>query len=381
MASPILSKVKHHLNEFALRAFAIRHRKGKILIVHGKNSYSSSGAKRLLERRFSKNETIEWSAFSPNPRLEELLAGLAVARRVNPSLIVGAGGGTALDLAKMIAVFSSMAPGTELAFIQERKTPLKRDVELLLVPTTSGSGSEATHFAVVYIGEKKYSVSGRVLLPDFAYVDWKLCTSAPSVQKANSGIDALAQAIESLWSLKSSRRSRRYARHALRLISRSLVKYVTCGDADSAREMAQGSHLAGKAINISETTAAHALSYGITSKLNLPHGNAVALTLGPLIDHIEMGLSSLDSKARLRLSATLRRVRRELGFSPHLTATEEIQNLLSNLGLRESLSSAGLKSDKELEGLADAVNVERLNNTPVPLHRASILGMLQKSFT
>src|SRR5207248_4789041 len=125
----------------------------------------------------------------------------------------------------------------------------------------------------------KYSVCHEFLLPDIAIVDPILTHKMSPRLTAITGMDALSQAIESYWSIHSTEESKGYAREAIRIIVDQLPKAVNEPTNDSRLAMARASHLAGKAINVTRTTAPHALSYALTSRFGVPHGQAVSLTL------------------------------------------------------------------------------------------------------
>ena len=151
--------------------------------------------------------------------------------------------------------------------------------KLIAIPTTSGSGSEATHFAVVYVGGEKFSVAHPIyMLPNVVVLNPSLTYSMDSYQTALSGVDAFAQAMESYWSVNSTEESKKYSIEALELIIEHLPLAVNYND-NSRDIMLHAANLAGKAINIAKTSGAHAISYVLTSKFNIPHGQAVALTL------------------------------------------------------------------------------------------------------
>ena len=109
--------------------------------------------------------------------------------------------------------------------------------------------------------------------------------NSPKYLKACTAFDAYCQAIESYWAVKSTPISRKYARKAIEICRDNIVNYINTNDSIYAGKMAQASNLAGKAINISRTTAAHAMSYSITSKYGIPHGHAVALNIGKLMEY------------------------------------------------------------------------------------------------
>lgn len=375
-------KTRFALNSsrFRLRSEFKSHDGRPVLLVRGANSYRSSGAEALVQSVVSNQELVEWAEFSPNPSIEELRVGLDIARELKPSLILGIGGGSAMDLAKMISALWERQDGDEVRVALEGETLDSRSSRLVLLPTTSGSGGEATHFGVLYVDGKKYSLAGPALLPDLAIVDWRLTQSATPVQKANSGIDALCQAIESTWAQRASHQSRRLARRAIGMIAPSLQEFVFENSASSARAMSKGSNLAGRAINISQTTASHALAYKLTSHFSVPHGNAVGLTIGALMDFLQNESSRLELHQRNLLHRRIRTIRARLRFDSSETATTGFRKLLESLGLPETLKAVGVEEQSDIELLADSVNPQRLENNPIPLSRSDIIQILEMSW-
>jgi alcohol dehydrogenase class IV len=352
----------------------------RVLLVCGGRSFEASGAARMLPELERVAEVRRWSDFAPNPDAADLLRGLGLVDTLAPDLVLGVGGGSAMDQAKLLAGFAGITDRTKLEeVIRAGDRVTGRAPGLVLAPTTSGSGSEATHFAVVYLGDEKFSVAGDPLRPDAVILDPALSRSGSRYQRAASGIDAVAQAIESLWAAGATPASRRWARHALRLLLPAIESYVNRPDDRSARAMAVGSHLAGRAIDISRTTAAHALSYAITKRYGVSHGHAVALTLGAFIAlHADAPAGRLrpgvDPAAhRLGMSEVLHR----LGAADGAGARAQFGRLLDRLGLPARLSQVGVATQEARWGLVEAVNVERLGNNPVaftPEQLAAIVG-------
>ncbi|GAB3993047.1 phosphonoacetaldehyde reductase [Glycomyces albus] len=257
----------------------------RALLVRGKRSFTESGAHRLLPGLERVAKVEQWSDFAPNTDAADLEAGLRLVEQFDPDLIVAVGGGSAMDMAKLLCAYRGTTDGEALReHIREGAAVTGRDMRLVLAPTTSGSGAEATHFAVVYIGDKKFSIAGPAMLPDTVVLDPALTVSGSRYQRATSGIDAVAQAVESLWAAGATEASRGFAREALGLLLDAAENFATRPDPSSSRAMALGAHLAGRAIDLSKTTAAHALSYGITKRHGLSHGHAVAVTLGAFIE-------------------------------------------------------------------------------------------------
>jgi alcohol dehydrogenase class IV len=355
----------------------------RVLLVCGGRSFEASGAARMLPELERVAAVRRWSEFAPNTDAADLAAGLAIAAEFRPDLVLGVGGGSALDIAKLLTGYlGRVEPRHVEVAIRGGDRVTGRPVRLVLAPTTSGSGSEATHFAVVYIGDEKFSVGGDPLRPDVAILDPALSLSGSAYQRATSGIDAVAQAIESLWAAGATDASRRWARHALRLLLPAIETYVTDPDERSARAMAIGSHLAGRAIDISRTTAAHALSYGITKRFGVSHGHAVALTLGAFLEEHstappEQLQPGIDPATHAEAMAE---ILTRLGAGYGQAARERFVALLRRLGLEPSLSGIGAGSRDDRLALAEGVNAERLGNNPVPFTPARLAQLVQETY-
>jgi alcohol dehydrogenase class IV len=204
----------------------------------------------------------------------------------NPSqAVLAIGGGSVLDIAKAV---------------------IHHCIETLLpvpffaaAPTTAGSGSEATHFAVVYKQGKKISLVHPDLMPKVVFLDPLLTYSLPAYQTAVSGIDVFAQAVESYWNKNVSEESKQFAVDSISTWKECFVKAVTGPDPVAREKMLLAAYLAGKAINITRTTGPHALSYYLTVNHGVPHGQAVALFLPVFFFYNEPSaeLYSLDRKS------------------------------------------------------------------------------------
>jgi alcohol dehydrogenase len=354
----------------------------RVLLVTGTRSFEASGAERLLPGLEAVAQVRRWNGFRPNTDSQDLVAGLQIVEDFVPDLVLAVGGGSAMDMAKLLCAYQGMT-GTEqvLDAIRTGNKIERRQLALVLVPTTSGSGAEATRFAVVYIGDDKFSIAGPAMLPDAVVLDPTLTTSGSPYQRATSGIDAVAQAIESLWATGATDRSRGFARQALRLLLPNIETFVNEGGAEASRRMALGSHLAGRAIDISRTTAAHALSYGITKGYGVSHGHAVALTLGPFIeshaaaapDDLQPGVD--PDRHREVLSEVLHR----LGAADATEVHERFTSLLRRIGLEPSLGAVGVEDAQQRDALVNGVNVERLGNNPVPFDEAGLTAILVRA--
>jgi alcohol dehydrogenase class IV len=251
---------------------------------------------------------------------------------------------------------------------------------MIAVPTTSGTGSEATHFAAIYVDGKKVSVSHPMLRPWAAILDERLHRAMPRPLAAVTGLDALGQAMESLWAVGSTEESRVYAAAGLKLIAGSLVASGVEADADARRAMMLGAHLAGRAINISKTTASHAMSYQLTQRFGIAHGHGVALTLG----HVAAANAEV-AEGECIDPRGVEHVRRwvQEGASILGCAPEElpgfIAGLVEQLGLPPTLAEAGVPGEA-LNSLSEAIDPTRMGNNPRRLSLDESRALLRRAF-
>lgn len=351
----------------------------RALLVSGRRSFETSGASAMLPDLESVAKVHRWSDFAPNTDSADLRSGLRIMREFEPDVVIGVGGGSAMDMAKLLCGFRDVVDDQVLENIRSGFNTATRHGHLVLVPTTSGSGAEATHFSVVYIGDDKYSIGGNAMRPNVIALDPTLAVSGTRYQRATSGIDAVCQAIESLWAVGATDRSRHFARTALRVLMPAIERFVNDPDPQSSRAMCIGSHFAGRAIDISRTTAAHALSYGITKAYSVSHGHAVALTLGAFLEaHAEADADRLHSGISTDRHATsMATILGALHARDGRQARQVFEALLERVGIDPRLSAAGVAGTQERRALAESVNAERLGNNPVAFDTRQLESLLQ----
>ena len=334
-----------------------------LLLVTGKNSYESCGAKEFLATLLADFQVTVFDKFSPNPTSVEVLAGAEVCASESCELIIAVGGGSCIDVAKAIKAVQGNLP--RALGIMRGDIPLEKNLlPLIAVPTTAGTGSEATHFSVIYIEGKKYSLAAENLLPEIAILDAIFTDSLPAYITACTAFDALCQAIESYWAKGATMQSKGYAEKSIQLLWPRLLGVVNAPTNELRESVLLAANYAGKAINISKTTAPHALSYTITSLSGLPHGHAVALTLGNFF--------SIHANAEC---APLHLVMQDLFEMLGVADAEE-----ARLAWYSAMQACGLSTDvSELDSAAiiAGVNVERLGNHPIALDEEMLLSAFQ----
>lgn len=342
---------------------------GAILLVTGKQSYELSGANKIIEQWARNRQTVRFSEFSINPKIEDAIRGAELARRHKIQAIVAIGGGSVLDMAKLIKTFFH-SPGDEYGLARGKQTLSDPDLPLVAIPTTAGSGSEATHFAVVYIGAEKYSLASKFLLPDAVILDGKLVQSGSKYQKTCNALDALAQGIESFWACGSTNESRNHSTRALSGIWDLINSYVhsNCTD-QTSQKMLEAAHFAGKAINISKTTAAHAWSYALTGGYGIPHGHAVWMTLPSIFRaHYNAPMDQvIDPRGFEHHTEIMQSLCTILDLDPTKDLEELLKQRLHDLEIASDFSSFGIVTKRDRQAICENVNMERMNNNPIKL--------------
>lgn len=332
----------------------------RVLVVGSKRAVKNSRILSALEGK----EVECFSNFSQNPELTKIITGISTWEKFKPDLVIAIGGGTALDVAKSINILA-IQEGDVQNIITNKKTLKNSDIPLVAIPTTAGSGSEATHFAVVYIDGEKYSLTHSSMLPSYVILDVSLLDGISSQQAAYSGIDALCQAIESMWAVNANEESKRYSSEAIILIRESILGAVKGGSSESKTKMMRAAYLAGKAINISKTTASHAMSYALTKKFGVVHGQAVSVTLPELFIY-NSNVSNTDVNHPGGVNG-VNEIITELCNLFEVDTPEEFTSvfhtLMQSISLSTQLRSLGIP-EESIPDLANSVSIERASNNP-----------------
>ena len=299
-----------------------------------------------------------FDAFTPNPRYEDVLRGVEAFRREACDAVVAVGGGSSLDVGKCVKLFCRMPPGADCL----SQAPQENGVPLVAVPTTAGTGSESTHFAVVYVRGEKRSVASPAARPNLAILDADALDTLPLYQKKCTLLDALCQGIESAWSVRSTEESRALALRAVRGVLGAMDGSLR-NQSGANEALLLAANLAGQAIDCTQTTAGHAMSYKLTSLFGLPHGRAVALCLPHVL---RWALDHPETCTEPRLWAHVRGVLCDVAREMGCRSAEELPCRLWNLQAALFRGERGENFRPEaLETLVHSVNPERLANNPV----------------
>ncbi|MFX0028188.1 MAG: phosphonoacetaldehyde reductase [Candidatus Hermodarchaeota archaeon] len=352
-----------------------------VFCITGNSPLEQNNIDKILQIIKKKCSIFHYNDIKPTPTIEGVNQALDLFKKGNYDLIIAMGGGSVLDIGKAVSVFSTNKGKIE-DFLLKKLSLRREGTPLILVPTTAGTGSEATHFAVIFINNIKYSLADEKLIyAKYVIVDPELTYSLPKKVTAYTGMDALSQAIESYWNINSTDESKRYAKRAIKLIMNNLVKAVHNPDKKSRSKMALAANNAGKAINLTKTTACHAISYPITYYFKVPHGHAVALTLPSMfLFNSEVHEDDvLDSRGLYYVKGIMKELISLLGVSSFNEAKVKINDLVKVIGLETRLSDLGIKTKEEIEIIIkNGFNPERVKNNPRLLTESQLRHILQE---
>lgn len=351
----------------------------KIFIITGANSYKSLNFKDMIERLGI--ERVYFTDFTPNPKYEQICKGIEMFKSEGCDAILAIGGGSPMDVAKCIklAVLADDGINAIIPPIVNKNVDIDGNkVPFIAIPTTAGTGSESTHNAVMYYEGTKQTVTNDGILPDYAILEPSVLKTLPLYQKKCTMMDALCQGIESWWSINSTDESKEYSKKAVELIIQNWEKYIFGNDDEAAVNIILGANYSGRAINIAQTTAAHAMSYKITSLYGLPHGHAVAVCLPEIWEYMVNNMDKcIDSRGKEYLDDIFSQISFSMGCNDVMDAIGKFRNIL--LKCRINMDGNEL-DDEQLSLLSNSVNPIRLKNNPVIIKKDDINYLYNKIF-
>tara|TARA_Y100001958_G_scaffold149371_1_gene131939 strand:+ start:2976 stop:4097 length:1122 start_codon:yes stop_codon:yes gene_type:complete len=348
-----------------LERFLLKKSCKNLLLVHGKTSYFRCGIKSKIDCLNNQFSLTTFSDFSSNPKIDDLKKCLDLINSKKIDAIISIGGGTSIDIAKLIKGLSNR----KLSLISSIKKNIysKNNIPLIVIPTTAGSGSESTHFAVLYIKNKKYSFAHNDLLPNLVFLDSNLINSSSNYIKVCSGLDALCQAIESHWSINSSMKSKKYSLAAMNKLIKNLIDFIKNPNENNRNEVMKASNLSGKAINYTKTTAPHAFSYYLTYNYKIPHGHAVAILMPYFMEYnFNFNNSNLliDKK---KLNDSFNDIFNSFDVDNISDLVISYKKLLKDLKL-DFIDFKNNFNPNDLNDFSKNINLERLKNNPVKVN-------------
>jgi len=315
----------------------------------------------------------------PEPRIELADEGAELAIKNKCDSVIGIGGGSAMDVAKAIAVIATNK-GAAADYLGLNKVP-KAGLPKIMIPTTAGTGSEVT-FTAVFVRKnlkKKEGMNSPYLYPELALLDPELTLSLPPAPTAHTGLDALCHAIESYTSINASPMSEMFSLEAISLIAENLRTCVHDGKNIAARErMLLGSLYAGIGLANAGVTAVHSLSYPLGGKFGVSHGLANTILLSSVMAfNLPGALEKFADVADAMGECTDGLPVRESAY----LAVEAVEALIEDCGIDSSIRDFGVK-EEDFSALADvAVTVARpLENNPRKMTKEDMIAIYAEAF-
>ena len=311
-----------------------------------------------------------FSDFEPNPSYDSVVKGVQAFLDSKASTILAVGGGSAMDLAKCIKLFSNMNHNQD--YLEQEIVP--NDVKLIAIPTTAGTGSETTRYAVIYYRGEKQSITHVSSIPSVVMLDPSVLNSLPPYQKKATLLDALCHAMESYWSINSTDESKELSKKAIQMILENVDTYLD-GNNEVNKTMLEASLIAGEAINITQTTAGHAMSYKLTGLYGMAHGQAVGLVnyylWSFMVEHINQ---CNDSRGEEYLSLMYNDLVTIFGCNSTEEAIQKYQTIVDKM----QFDLPKDVTEEQINILSTSVNPTRLKNNPIYLKDEDIVSLYRK---
>ena len=357
-------KIGNHLVKYTYDIIN-KYAPSSILVVSANKSYLENNESiNLFKEILKKYKHVRYYGFKNNLNIDDVKKGLSIFKNNNCDMIIAIGGGSVIDMAKCINAFQ-LDEISELIEKIKNNSIINKDVPLLAIPTTTGTGSESTQFSVIYLDKKKYSLSSKYLLPNDVIIDPILSQSQNPYQLSCSCMDAFCQAIESYWAVSSDKVSKQYALKAIELCKENIVDAIKNKSHSAIYNMAIAANYSGRAINISRTTAPHSVSYALTSYLDFPHGQAVAMTISDFFKfNYEVSEESVnDIRGVKYVKSTIEDLIIALGFKEINQVVIYIESLLLDIGLFNNEIKEKIRSQIDII-VENGFNPDRMNNNP-----------------
>ncbi|MDQ7947925.1 MAG: iron-containing alcohol dehydrogenase [Pedobacter sp.] len=317
----------------------------------------------------------------PEPLLATGQKLVDYARSGNFTLVIGVGGGSALDLAKLAAVFlTNEGQVADYLNLSGSKTLQKKGVPKILIPTTSGTGAEVTNISVLALENTKDVISNDFLIAEYAIVDPQLTLSVPAKVTAATGADALTHAIEAYISVNANSYSDGQALQAIKLISSSLRTAVKDGNNKQARtDMAYGSYIAGLSFFNAGVGAIHALAYPLGGQFHIPHGDSNAVLIPYVMKYIRPTCFVKMGNIYEAMGGDVN------GLSPEEASFKCIDafvSLLADIGIPNTLQGFNIPASALQSLTTDGVKQKRLlGRCPMPLTETDIYNIYESAHT
>tara|TARA_B100000989_G_scaffold281913_1_gene246541 strand:- start:10723 stop:11844 length:1122 start_codon:yes stop_codon:yes gene_type:complete len=352
----------------------------KIAIIAGKKSFNKIDGKKIIKEIIRKTKTEDVRYFfkiNNYPEIKELKKLINFLESFQPNLILALGGGSVIDYAK-IANVKNIGNNLVKKIYGGLHIGKEKIAKMVAIPTTAGSGAEVTSGAVIYINKIKYSIDDKIIIPDKHFLLPKIIMKNKKKLKASSGFDAISQSVESIISLKSNNTSLLYAKKSLNISLDNYLSFLKKPNFYNSSNMSIAAMLAGRAINISKTTAPHAVSYPFTSNFNISHGHAVSLTLEKFLKFNYRNQNK--SKTSFDLNNRYRILFKIFGVRNIDDLNLKIKNIKYQANLNDDFKRLNIDIKKHYPKILNEINIKRLKNNPIELNKSDIKLILLNNY-
>lgn len=349
----------------------------RVFIVTDKFMHESGRVSYLTDK--IKAEGTKWEIFSdvtPDPDIETVTAGVAKILEFQPDTVIALGGGSPIDAAKAIVYFAA-------------KQIDLRDCPFVAVPTTSGTGSEVSKFAVITDRARgiKYPLIDDTLLPDYAVLDAELTCSVPPKVTADTGLDVLTHAIEAFVCTEANAFTDALAEKSVKLVDHYLLLAYKEPDNREARQgMHNASCLAGAAFSNAGLGLCHSMAHAMGAQFHIPHGRANAILL-PVVMSFNAGCETTLTPVATRYAelASLIGMGATSMRQSALNLIHMVRRLQQRMGVPQCIKDAGVSAEDfeaALDTMADAALADRCTATnPKPCTKEDIIELYRQAYS
>jgi alcohol dehydrogenase len=338
-----------------------------VVIVCDPFLYKNGTAKQIGDKMKGKN-VFYFSDIQPNPSGESVDAATAIARENKADCIVGIGGGSSLDVAKIVSCLVTNEGSIYDYYSGGTKKLAGRKTELILVPTTAGTGSEVTNVGVFTNPSKhiKMPFVDNCFWADYALIDSELTYTLPPAVTASTGMDAFCHAIEAYWNRESKPICDYLSMGACKLILENIAKAYAEPDNREARgNMILASLIAGVSFSQTRTTGIHALSFPLTVEYGASHGTACSITLPAFI--------RISAEKRPEKMLALARF---LGYSSVSELAEGVESLMKSMNMPVRLHEIGVKKEAIPHIAEVGLGAAIIQLTPAEMNQKTVEALL-----
>jgi len=349
----------------------------KVIIVCGRGSVKNTGLLQRCLDLLSGHLVVVFDGISPNPRVSEINAAASLGREHDVSLVIGLGGGSAMDAAKACAVSIGGGEPVEYYFRQDLPAP-EETLPILCIPTTAGTGSETSMGAIISDTEEtvKKGLRGKYLLPTYALVDPSLTLSVPEKITAETGFDIMTHAIETFVSKKANAITKLYSIEAIKVVLKWLPIVIKDLSNQLARtELSHASMLMGYNLMHAGTCLPHRLQYPLGAHTDCSHPIGLAALYPSWCAHAStFAREKFDLIAELFEDAGYE----VIGAKGAEVVDQYMTQFLARIGLTVKISDLGLEESKLLE-LPDEISGSMAAD-PSDSTRESLLKIYTNSY-